>query len=144
VQDRLARLGFKTAATKIKTLTEKKRKLAIAYEHYRFVTVEKMQAFQDKLRQESHKRAAITGRSQWKELAFTPLDLYTETPPAHVLDNLEVAMDRKCFDKFAVAHIVNVDDPILFGYIEGCTDHFFIDQWDNDVKIQDILKNNEG
>lgn len=143
VQDRLARLGFKSAATKVKTAVEKKRKLAIAYEHYRFVTIEKMQAFQEKLRKESLK-SLNNGRSRWKELAFTPLDRYTETPPANVLDSLETAMGRKCFDKFAVAHIVNVEDPILFGYIEGCTDHFFIDQWDDDVKIQDILKDNEG
>ena len=143
VQDRLARLGFKSAATKIKTAAEKKRKLMIAYEHYRYVTAEKMAAFQQKLREESYKRS-MSGRSQWKELAFTPLDRYTETPPATVLDSLEVAMGRKCFDKFAVAHIVKVEDPILFGYIEGCSDHFFIDQWDNDVKIQDILKDNEG
>lgn len=143
VQDRLARLGFKSAATKIKTLTEKKRKLAIAYEHFRYVTMEKMQAFQEKLRKESMQKMN-SGRSRWKELAFTPLHAYTETPPASVLDSLEKANDKKCFDSFAIAHIVNVEDPILFGYIEGCTDHFFIDQWDDDVKIQDILKDNEG
>lgn len=61
-----------------------------------------------------------------------------------VLDSLEVAMGRKCFDSFMVAHIIDVEDPILFGYINGCSDHFFIDQWDEDVKIQDILKDNEG
>lgn len=143
VQDRLARLGFKSASTKIKTAIDKKRKFAIAYEHYRYVTAEKMQAFQMKLRNESMKRAA-SGRSRWKELAFTPLDRYTETPPANVLDSLEKAMGHKCFDEFRVAHIVNVEDPIIFGYIEGCTDHFFIDQWDDDVKISDILKANEG
>ena len=144
VQDRLARLGFKSAATKVKTAVETKRKLAIAYEHYRYVSAEKMAAFQQKLREESYKRSAISGRSRWKELAFTPLHAYTETPPAHVLDSLEAANAHKCFDKFAIAHIVNVEDPILFGYIDGCTDHFFIDQWDDDVKIQDILKDNEG
>lgn len=142
-QDRLARLGFKSAAAKVKTAVETKRKLAIAYEHYRYVTVEKMTAFQEKLRKESYARSA-NGRNRWKELAFTPLHAYTETPPSHVLDSLEKANERKCFDKFAIAHIVNVEDPILFGYIDGCTDHFFIDQWDDDVKIQDILKENEG
>jgi hypothetical protein len=134
-QDRLERLGFKTAATKIKKVAEAKRKLAIAYEHYRFVTSEKMQAFQIKLRDESMKKLD-SGRSRWKELVFTPLHSYQETPPAHVLDSLEKANDRKCFDSFTIAHIVNVEDPILFGYIQGCTDHFYIDQWDDDVKIQ--------
>lgn len=143
VSDRLARLGFKSAATKIQMLTEKKRKLAIAYEHYRFVTTEKMEAFKAKLRGESLRNFGA-GMKTWKELAFTPLDRYSEAPPATVLDSLETAIGRKCFDRFAVAHIVNVEDPILFGYIDGCTDHFYVDQWDDDVKIQDILKDNEG
>lgn len=138
VQDRLGRLGFKKAASKITELKDTKRKLAIAYEHYRYVTYGKMQAFKDKLRAESYKK------NEWKELAFTPLESYEKTPPSHVLDNLEKAMNRKCFDSFSIAHIVKVKDPILFGFVKGCSDAFFIDQWDDDVKISDILKDNEG
>lgn len=142
-QDRLARLGFNRASRSVAMLAEKKKKLAIAYEHYRYVRMEKMNAFKKKLREDSYKNLS-SGRNQWKELSFTPLDQYNAAPPSHVLDSLETAIGRNCFDAFAIAHIVKVEDPILFGYVNGCTDHFFIDQWDNDVKISDILKDNEG
>lgn len=143
VIDRLEKLGFKTASTKVKELSVKQRKMAIAYEHYRFVRPEKIQAFNDKLMRESRRGGS------YKTLAFTPVESYQEVPPADVLDKMEVAMEMKCgemkvFDNFEVAHIVNVKDPILFGRINGCPDRFFIGQWDDDVKIEDILKPNEG
>jgi hypothetical protein len=136
VIDRLEKLGFKTASTKVKEFSIKKRKMAIAYENYRFVRPEKIEAFNQKLR---------AGKNwDYKMLTFTPIGKYAEVPPTSVLDALEVAMERKCFDYFEVAHIVTVKDPILFGCITGCTDRFFISQWDDDVKIEDILKPNEG
>lgn len=137
VIDRLEKLGFKAAGAKVKELSIKKLKMAIAYEHYRFVRPEKIQAFNEKL----FRKGSING---YQRLIFTPIREYAEVPPAHVLDKLEVAMERQCFDDFEVAHIVNVKDPILFGRVHGCPDRFFIDQWDDDVKIEDILKPNEG
>ena len=32
----------------------------------------------------------------------------------------------------------------LFGVVTGCDDRFFIAQWDDDVKIEDILQGDEG
>ncbi len=138
VIDRLEKLGFKAAGAKVKELSVKQRKMAIAYEHYRFVRPEKIDAFNAKLMNQSRKGG------DYKTLAFTPVESYPEVPPADVLDKMEIAMERKCFDQFEVAHIVNVKDPILFGRIKGCPDRFFIGQWDDDVKIEDILKPNEG
>lgn len=137
VIDRLEKLGFKTASTKVKELSAKQRKMAIAYEHYRFVRPDKIEAFNAKLRQ----KGTIY---EYQVLAFTPVESYQEVPPAHVLDKMETALGRKCFDVFEIAHIVNVKDPILFGRIKGCSDRFFIDRWDDDVRIEDILKPNEG
>lgn len=77
-------------------------------------------------------------------LSFTLVEHYPEVPPAHVLDKMEEAIGRSCFDVFEVAHIVNVKDPILFGRVQGCPDLFFIDQWDDDIRIEDILATNEG
>lgn len=138
VIDRLERLGFKAASTKVKELSVKQRKMAIAYEHYRFVRPEKIEAFNQKLMRESRRGG------DYKTLAFTPVESYQEVPPADVLEKMEVAVERKCFDKFEVAHIINVKDPILFGRINGCPDRFFIGQWDDDVRIEDILQPNEG
>ena len=143
--ERLEKLGFADAAARLKVLTERKRKLAIAYEHYRFVREEKITAFNREL--ERKEPPTSKNGYQYKQLSFTPVSQYTEVPPEHVLASLEVAMERKCFDRYAVAHIVTkvkTPDPILFGMVDGCSDCFFIDQWDEDVKIEDILKDNEG
>lgn len=133
----LSELGFTAAASKLKQLETKKRKLAIAYEHFRFVRQEKIDAFNNKL------RTSGTGMG-WKMLSFTAVSQYEEIPPAHVLLKMAEAKEQKCFDAFEVAHIVEVKDPILFGRVNGCSDRFFIDQWDNDVKIEDLLMPSEG
>lgn len=141
VIDVLERLGFKTASANLKTMSERKRKLAIAYEHYRFVREEKIAAFQDKLRKKTHN---WDNRQGYHKLDFVPIESYEHVPPSDVLTELETAQGRKCFDNYEVAYIKKVEDPLLFGRIKGCPDRFFIAQWDNDVKIEDILKPNEG
>lgn len=144
--EKLAKLGFKVAGEKVKRLSEKKRKLAIAYEHYRFVRQEKIDEFNKKLAKETRHKGT-SGYDAWQELSFTPVEKYGEVPPAEVLEALEAAHDRNCFDSYEVAHIVTqvkLPDPILFGRINECTDRFFIAQWDDDVKIEDILSSKEG
>lgn len=135
----LEKLGFHAAANKVRGAAEYKRKLAIAYEHYRVVSDQKINEFNQKLYSTSS-----TSRGDYKVLSLTPIEAYGEVPPKSVLDSLEVAIGRQCFDSFQVAHIVQVKDPLLFGLVKGCSDHFFIDQWDDDIKISDLLKDNEG
>lgn len=139
VIDRLETLGFKAAADRVKKAQERKRKLAIAYEHFRFVRVEKISEFNDKLYEQTRH-----DNEGYKELSFTSIERYENTPPEHVLVSLGEAVAMKCFDSFEVASIRRVKDPILFGRIDECSDRFFIDQWDEDVRIEDILKDNEG
>jgi len=139
VVDRLEKLGFKAASAEVKELATRKRKMALAYELYRFVRPEKIQEFNAKLYKESR-----TSNGGYKMLDFQPIEHYKNVPPADVLNALEAAQGHKCFDKFDVAYIREVEDPILFGVINGCEDRFYIAQWDNDVKIEDILGPNEG
>ena len=142
---RLNALGLSKAAEtliKAKVLTEK---LTIAYEHYRFVSLEKITAFNHKLMIETHKEDQRS--VDFKQLMFTPLEKYERVPPVAALDELEVAQSRKCFDMFEIAEIQwieRVKDPILFGRVIGCEDRFFIAQWDDDVNIDDILQGDEG
>lgn len=146
IEERLEKLGFKAASKRVVELRERKRKLALAYEHYRFVRQEKIDAFNKKLMEESRKDIKGNGY-EYKTLSFTPMENYQETPPESVLDLLETAIGRNCFDSFEVAHIVTViktPDPILFGRIRACPDRFYVGQWDDDVKIEDILAANEG
>ena len=148
--DRLKELGFISAAQECDRVYALNKKLTIAYEHYRFVTPEKIQAFQETLRKES---AKTLGKNQWgtiteyKTLQFTILKDYPKVPPTEVLDALEDAQQDGCFDTFEIASIQwvkEVPDPILFGRVTGCEDRFFIAQWDEDVKIEDILQDDEG
>ena len=57
---------------------------------------------------------------------------------------LEEAKKLDCFDEFEIAYIAEVKDPILFGIVKGCSTKFYVAQWDDDVRIEDILAPNEG
>lgn len=143
--DRLEKLGFKKLSGDLQKAEESKRKMAVAYEHYRFVKPEKIVTFNERLRKETLKEHP--NAYYYKKLVFIPLGEYDRLPESHVLDSLEEAQGRKCFDSFEVGKIDDVKevkDPILFGRVAGCEDRFYIDQWDDDVKIEDILLPHEG
>lgn len=141
---RLEKLGFKTAGIELKGLLQKQKNLAIAYEHYRYVTPERVNEFNQKLLNKTGKNLHSMLTMEYQTLAFTPIECYAKVPPDDVLASLEVAQDRKCFDAFEVAYIKNVKDPLLFGRVNGTPNRFFIAQWDNDVTIDQLLKENEG
>jgi hypothetical protein len=78
----------------------------------------------------------------YDKLRFTKLEDSDKLPPEPCLYQLEVAVNRGCFDYFEVADIETIQerpDPIIFGCIKGCKDKFFVTQWDTDVDINDIL-----
>ena len=147
---RLERLGLTHAAQSIRTELSVRDKLAVAYEHYRYLTPEKLSAFQERLKKETHKHE---GKNMWgdivsyKRTKVTALEKFTKVPPDAVLDALDTAKGRDCFDAFEVMELEwhkEVPDPILFGLVVGSPDKFFIAQWDDDIKIEDILKDHEG
>ena len=146
----LEKLGFTQASKDLKVKEELKRKMTIAYEHFRYVRPEKIIVFNEKLKQETIKREGKKGVNLYEnydKLAFTPIAQYGTIPPTEVLEKIEQAQKIGCFDEFEIAKIESVKeykDPIVFGKITGCSDLFFIAQWDNDVKIEDILMPNEG
>lgn len=148
--DRLKSLGLTTAASELGRQEALSKKLLLAYEHFRFVTPANIETFQKKLEKETVKE---TGKNQWgiitehKTLKFTAIKDYPNVPPSEALNALEEAMKVGCFDTFEIASIQfvqKVPDPILFGRVTGCEDRFFIAQWDDDVKIEDILQGDEG
>lgn len=142
---RLKELGFENLSTKLINGIEKKKKMMLAYEFYRYVKPEKVDAFNAKLRKKTEENR--NGRITYDKMVFEDIKNYDKLPEPHVLEALDVAKERKCFDKFEIGYITSVvelPDPILFGRVEGCVDRFFIAQWDKDVKIEDILLPNEG
>lgn len=149
-EELLNKTGFTFAAKNMVALKEKaqhlkgvKRRLMIAYEFHRFVRQEQVDAFNNKL-----KAKTIKGKepinATWQTLEFMPIANYAGIPPIDVLQKVEEAVERKIFDCFEVAFIRDVKDPIVFGRITDCSDRFFVAQWDDDVKISDLLKENEG
>lgn len=136
-------LGFKAAAAGLEKKALRAKKLMLAYEHYRFVRQEHIAAFNAKL-MKAGKNMDNINLMEYQRLEFVPTEYYQNVPPADVLEALGVAQKRECFDSFEVAYIKNIKDPLLFGRIDQCADRFFIAEWDSDVSIKDLLKENEG
>jgi len=141
----LRELGLTAAADEIKAKRELARKLRIAFEFFRVVTQEQISRFQTELMKRTRKGDEFI--YTYDKLKFTLLHQYGSVPPAPVLEALRAAQAHECFDFYEVAEIESVKvipDPILFGRINGSLNRFYIAQWDNDVKIEDILREDEG
>jgi hypothetical protein len=143
----LEELGFKTAADNVKSRRELARKMRIAFEHFRVVTPDHVTRFNEELKQKTYKMENGAFTYTYQTMVFTPIEKYPEVPPTEALEKLKEAKALNCFDAFEVANIQSrtvVPDPILFGRIGGCDNRYFIAQWDDDVRIEDILKEDEG
>lgn len=165
-------LGMTKAADDLDAKAQLTKKLAVAYEHFRYVSQEKIDSFIARLRastsriptrEEYNTAASGFGLSRYEEaikygyaskvydtLVLDALEKYDGVPPQDVLEKLAAAKQFGIFDTFEVAHVepvatkVHFPDPILFGRVAGCTDHFFIGEWGNDVKLADLIGPNEG
>jgi hypothetical protein len=144
----LRELGLTEAANKIKHQRELARKLRIAFEHFRVVTADQINRFQNEL---LHKGttwgAPYSGGYTYQALKFTALESYPNVPPSEVLEGIRAAKELKCFDRFEVLTLETVEvipDPVIFGIIDGCDNKYFVAQWDDDVKIEQILREDEG
>lgn len=141
---RLEKLGFKTAGTQLAQLLESKRKLMLAYEHYRCVTQENIDKFNAELLAKTGKKMNNPMEMSYQKLAFTSIGDYEKVPPEDVLAALETAQERKCFDSYEVGYIKDVKDPLLFGRVKETPNRFFIAGWDDDITIDQLLEENEG
>jgi hypothetical protein len=133
----LKELGLTTAAKRL----DSARRLTIAYAKYGHVTDEAIFKFNEKLKKESMMRLS-GGYGQYNQLRFTRIADYGKIPPVAALARLREAVHDNVFDFFEVADIQSVKevpDPIIFGRIEGCTDRFYVAQWDDDVTIEEIV-----
>jgi len=139
-------LGFETASAVLTKKRTLRRKLMLAYEHFRFVSPEVLKRFNDELETKTMRPRFQDGSGkEFDRLAFIPIKSYKSVPPSDVLVKVKEAKDMGIFDEFLVGHIERVKvDPIIFGRIQGCADLFYIAQWDDDVKIENILRADEG
>ena len=159
-QDRLESLGMKRAAKEFRENLPLLRKMLVAKEHYRFVTEENYERAQEELRAKSIKKTRVDMDgyyeevTTWVEMVLVQISEYDAIPPVHVLDSLEKAKELGCFDYFDIAKlermesrrkiVKKVPEPILFGRINGSKMLFYIDQWGDDISIEEILRPLEG
>lgn len=121
-------LGMDKIAEKLLRKGEGKKKLMTAVSDYKYATQDDINDFNEEM------------KKCGKRLAIVKISDYTQLPPNSVLESLKKAQEKKCFDDFHIAYIEKVKDPILFGKINGFENlYFYIDQWGDDVKIEDII-----
>ncbi len=121
-------LGMDKIAEKLLRKKGGKDKLIKAIDTYRYATKEDIDSYSEELSRYD------------KRFVLQPIRDYNSLPPDNVLDELKKAKDNKCFDEFYIGYIEKVEDPILFGKITDFpTLHFYIAQWGDDVKIEDII-----
>ena len=76
-----------------------------------------------------------------KQLVIDDLEEYDKPLPKHAKVKLAAAKKHTIFDSFCVFWIDDVRDPILFGQITEEPDiYYFIDEWDDDISVVDLLK----
>jgi len=76
-----------------------------------------------------------------KELVIDEISEYEKPLPNHAQVKLERAKKEQVFDSFWIFWIREVKDPILFGQIkEEEKTYYHIDQWDKDIRVEDLLK----
>lgn len=137
--------GFETAAKNADADYTLAKKLLVAYATYKVVTDDQINEFNAALRAKTEKQTDRWTKT-FKKLALVPIAKYASLPPAEVLEAVKLARSGGLFCGFDVAYImdekeVRDPDPIVFGNIDGCSDHFFITQWGDDVKLTDLIAN---
>ena len=138
--EELKALGFTKAALEIDKTKEFNRKLSEAYLHYKIVRSEHIEAFNKKLKTRTYRDSVYY--VEYEKLVEIDIAEYGAVPPDAVLEKLREAKEHNCFDYFTIAKIESVKeykDPILFGRIEGCSDRFFLTDWDNDIKLSELI-----
>lgn len=166
-QERLHELGFVTAASEMQKHKEAapralREKLRTAFEFYRVVEPHHIERHNHMLKtvtrsltKKWRQYGELHKEYSYLQLDFTTIHNYPAAPPAEVLVELEKAKGMGCFDRFEVCTlqrhyyreskpVFRLPDPILFGRIDGSENRYFIAQWDDDIKIEDILKEDEG
>lgn len=143
--ERLEKLGFKAAHKQVSEKINKGKKMHIAYQNYEFITPEDIKKFNEYLMKKT--REDTKSYYTYDKLDFIGVEAYNEAPPVEVLEEMETAVKRNCFDYFEIAKIKSekkIKDPILFGRVKGCGDRFVIAQWDDDVTVQMIREAVDG
>ena len=124
----LKELGMETVAEDLLKKKRGRERLLKAVELYQYATGEDIDDYNKEI------------KTHGKELEIVEIKDYKRLPPDDVLEALKEAQAKDLFDTFHIAYIRKLKDPILFGKIKAFKNlYFFIAQWGDDVKFEDIL-----
>lgn len=153
----LKELGFENASKGIsdelkirEDLKVLKQRITMACEKFRVVKQEHIDRMNEVLMKRSLQEDRDNYIRSYERLRFIDVKNYDKVPPPAILNRIKEVKAENIFDRFEICDIEKVNestrkpDPIVFGRIEHCPYYFFIGQWDNDIQISDILKDNEG
>jgi len=142
--------GFTRAVQAAKDVQDRRKRLAIAFEHFRYVTLEDIETFQNQLRESTFTNNGTAYPrlvETFDVLALVLIEDYHGLPPEAVVKEVARVKDMGVFDAMEVAYVQTkrVDrDPIIFGTITGCPHRFYVAEWGDDVSINDILGKHDG
>lgn len=76
-----------------------------------------------------------------RQLVIDDLAEFEKPIPKSVTKKVNAAKELQVFDSFRVFWIREVKDPIIFGIVNEEPDkYFFVDEWDDDISVEDLLK----
>jgi len=146
--NRLEKLGIKSQAAVLKAELSLRIRLARVMEwNYKVLPYDELKKFE--------KDNQVTATRDGLKVHIDKLEEYVGNTtvskekkdmivPDSVLNSLETAKDRQVFDEFGVLWVEKVKDPLLLGLINGCKDYFLIDEWGEDIKFNDIIKEKDA
>lgn len=73
---------------------------------------------------------------EWCEVA---VEHYAGIPPMNVLRKFKEEKEKNVFDSFTIASVNAIRDPLLLGRVTGSENRYFIAQWGDDVKLDDVI-----
>lgn len=77
------------------------------------------------------------GQFVWEEKEIKD---YAGIPPQKVLDRIRQVKELGVFEYFTVASVKGIKDPLVLGRFKDDNDNrYFIDQWGDDVKIEELM-----
>jgi len=83
---------------------------------------------------------SLSTNPEFQEYSYkiTNIKDYKQPIPLNILKSYQQAKQRNLFDNIIVVGLKK--DPLLIGLMDFSNDWYFIDQWDNDLRIEDIMK----
>jgi len=99
-------------------------------------TTQKHKCFEAPTVHRSSTAKGTIGYFRWKE---EKVEDYGALPPESVLKTYAEHKERRLFDYFTIASVEGIHDPLLLGRLNDDETRYYIAQWGDDVKLDDVI-----